>query len=108
MAWMTLLVAGLFEIAWATGLKYTDGFTRLAPTLLTVTAMIISMFLLGLAARHLPIGTAYAVWVGIGAIGTFLLGIVLFQEPATAARILCAGLIVAGIVGLKLLAPDSV
>lgn len=107
MAWTLLFVAGAFEIAWAVGLKYTDGFTRPWPTTLTVIAMVISMFLLGLAARDLPIGTAYAVWTGIGAAGAFVLGIVLFREPATAARILCVTLIVAGIVGLKLLSPPT-
>lgn len=107
MAWTLLFVAGVFEIGWAVGLKYTDGFTRPWPTTLTVAAMVISMVLLGLAARDLPIGTAYAVWTGIGAAGAFVLGIVLFREPATAARILCVSLIIAGIVGLKLLSPPS-
>lgn len=107
MTWTILFVAGLFEIAWAIGLKFTDGFTRLLPTVLTVTAMIVSMGLLGVAARHLPIGTAYAVWVGIGATGAFILGVVLFEEPATAGRMLCVALIVGGIVGLKLLTPDA-
>ena len=107
MAWTLLFVAGVFEIGWAVGLKYTDGFTRPWPTTLTVAAMVISMVLLGLAARDLPIGTAYAVWTGIGAAGAIVLGIVLFREPATAARILCVSLIIAGIVGLKLLSPPS-
>ena len=102
MAWIYLTVAGLFEIAWAIGLKYTDGFTRLLPSLWTVASMILSIVLLGLALRTLPVGTAYAVWTGIGAIGTAALGIYLFGEPATAARLLCIGLILAGIVGLKL------
>jgi len=102
MAWIYLTVAGLFEIAWAIGLKYTDGFTRLLPSLWTVTSMILSIVLLGLALRTLPVGTAYAVWTGIGAIGTAALGIYLFGEPATVARLLCIGLILAGIVGLKL------
>jgi quaternary ammonium compound-resistance protein SugE len=102
MAWMYLTVAGLFEIAWAIGLKYTDGFTRLLPSLWTVASMILSIVLLGLALRTLPVGTAYAVWTGIGAIGTAALGIYLFGEPATVARLLCIGLILAGIVGLKL------
>jgi len=102
MAWIYLTVAGLLEIGWAIGLKYTDGFTRLLPSLWTVTSMILSIVLLGLALRTLPVGTAYAVWTGIGAIGTAALGIYLFGEPATAARLLCIGLILAGIVGLKL------
>lgn len=105
MAWTLLLIAGMFEVGWAVGLKYTDGFTQPWPTTLTVTAMVISMVLLGLAARDLPIGTAYAVWTGIGAVGAFVLGIVLFREPATAARIACVALIVTGIVGLKLVTP---
>lgn len=104
MAWMLLLVAGLFEIGWAIGLKYTEGFTRLWPSVGTVTAMVLSVGLLGLAMRTLPVGTAYAVWTGIGALGTVILGIVLFGEPATVARLLCVGLILAGIVGLKLTA----
>jgi quaternary ammonium compound-resistance protein SugE len=102
MAWIYLTVAGLFEIAWAIGLKYTDGFTRLLPSLWTVASMILSIVLLGLALRTLPVGTAYAVWTGIGVIGTAALGIYLFGEPATVARLLCIGLILAGIVGLKL------
>lgn len=105
MAWVILVVAGVLEIGWAVGLKYTEGFTRLWPTVWTVLAMIASMTLLGLAARTLPIGTAYAVWTGIGAVGTAILGIVLFKEPATAARLVCVLLIVAGIVGLKLASP---
>ena len=102
MAWIYLTVAGLLEIGWAIGLKYTDGFTRLLPSLWTVTSMILSIVLLGLALRTLPVGTAYAVWTGIGAIGTAALGIYLFAEPATVARLACIGLILAGIVGLKL------
>jgi quaternary ammonium compound-resistance protein SugE len=102
MAWIYLTVAGLFEIGWAIGLKYTDGFTRLLPSLWTLASMILSIVLLGLALRTLPVGTAYAVWTGIGAIGTAALGIYLFGEPATVARLLCIGLILAGIVGLKL------
>ncbi|MBX9960823.1 MAG: quaternary ammonium compound efflux SMR transporter SugE [Burkholderiaceae bacterium] len=104
MAWMILVVAGLFEIGWAIGLKYTEGFTRLWPSVGTVTAMVLSVGLLGLAMRTLPVGTAYAVWTGIGALGTVILGIVLFGEPATVARLVCVGLILAGIVGLKLTA----
>ncbi|MCB1899426.1 quaternary ammonium compound efflux SMR transporter SugE [Cognatazoarcus halotolerans] len=102
MNWAILVVAGLFEIGWAIGLKYTEGFTRLWPTVGTVLSMIISVGLLGLAMKALPVGTAYAVWVGVGAIGTALLGIILFKEPATAARLLSLALILAGIVGLKL------
>jgi quaternary ammonium compound-resistance protein SugE len=105
MAWIILLIAGLFEIGWAIGLKYTDGFTRLWPTVGTVVAMVLSVVLLGLALKSLPVGTAYAVWTGIGAIGTALLGIVLLGEPATAGRLISLGLIVAGIVGLKLVTP---
>lgn len=104
MAWVLLVVAGLFEIGWAIGLKYTEGFTRLWPSVGTVVAMTVSVGLLGLAMRTLPVGTAYAVWTGIGALGTVALGIVLFGEPATVARLACAGLILAGIVGLKLTA----
>lgn len=107
MAWTLLTIAGLFEIAWAIGLKYTDGFTRPVPTVLTAAALVVSMVLLGLAARDLPIGTAYAVWTGIGAVGAFVLGIHLFDEPATAGRIACVALIVAGIVGLRVLAPGA-
>lgn len=102
MTWVILFVAGLFEIGWAVGLKYTDGFTRLWPTVGTAVALIASMSLLGLALRTLPLGTAYAVWTGIGSVGTAVLGIVLFREPATAIRLTCIGLIVIGIVGLKL------
>jgi quaternary ammonium compound-resistance protein SugE len=101
MAWLVLVVAGLFEVGWAIGLKYTEGFTRLWPSALTVAAMVLSVVLLGWAMRTLPVGTAYAVWTGIGAVGTVILGIVLFQEPATVARLACVGLILAGIVGLK-------
>jgi quaternary ammonium compound-resistance protein SugE len=101
-AWIVLVIAGLFEIAWAIGLKYTDGFSRPWPTVATVAAMGVSIVLLGWAVRSLPVGTAYAVWTGIGAAGTVLLGIVLFQEPATALRLGCVGLIVVGILGLKL------
>ena len=102
MPWVLLVVAGLFEVVWAIGLKYTEGFTRLWPSVGTVVAMCLSVLLLGLAVRSLPIGTAYAIWTGIGAVGTVILGIVLFNEPATAARLVCVGLIVAGILGLKL------
>ena len=105
MAWVILVVAGLFETGWAIGLKYTDGFTRPWPTVWTVVAMMISLWLLGLAMKSLPVGTAYAVWVGVGAVGTVLLGIVLLGEPANAARLVSVGLIIAGIVGLKLASP---
>ncbi|KPG00286.1 molecular chaperone [Rhodopseudomonas sp. AAP120] len=101
MAWFYLFIAGLMEIGWALGLKYTDGFTRLVPTALTVAAMVASIALLGLALKTLPIGTAYAIWSGIGAVGTAALGIMLFGDPATLGRLACIGLIVAGIVGLK-------
>ena len=104
MSWVYLFFAGLFEIGWAIGLKYTDGFTRLAPTLLTAASMLVSLFLLGLALKTLPVGSAYAVWTGIGSVGTAILGIYLLGEPATAIRLACIGLIVAGIVGLKLAA----
>jgi len=102
MAWLYLLIAGLFEIAWAIGLKYTDGFTRLVPSAITVAAMIASVYFLALALRSIPIGTGYAVWTGIGAVGVAILGMVLFDEPRTVLRILSILLIVAGIVGLKL------
>jgi quaternary ammonium compound-resistance protein SugE len=105
MPWLLLVLAGLSEVAWAIGLKYTDGFTRLWPTLGTVAAMVISLGLLGLAMKSLPVGTSYAVWVGVGAVGTAILGIVLLGEPATAGRLVSLGLIVAGIVGLKLASP---
>jgi quaternary ammonium compound-resistance protein SugE len=105
MAWFLLVLAGLFEVGWAIGLKYTDGFTRLWPTVGTVAAMIISLGLLGLAMKSLPVGTSYAVWVGVGAVGTAILGIVLLGEPANAGRLASLGLIVAGIVGLKLSSP---
>jgi quaternary ammonium compound-resistance protein SugE len=104
MAWVYLFFAGLFEIGWAVGLKYTEGFTRFWPTVLTALSMIISLVLLGLALKTLPVGTGYAVWTGIGAAGTVILGIALLGEPATAGRLACVGLIVAGIVGLKLTA----
>ena len=102
MAWIYLTIAGLFEVGWAIGLKYTEGFTRLLPSLWTIASMILSIVLLGLALKTLPVGTAYAVWTGIGAVGTAALGIYLFAEPATVARLLCIGLILSGIIGLKL------
>lgn len=105
MAWGLLVVAGILEIGWAIGLKYADGFTRLWPSVWTIAAMVLSMYLLALAARTLPIGTAYVVWVGIGAAGAMVLGIVLLGEPRSLARVVCVGLIVAGVIGLKLVDP---
>jgi quaternary ammonium compound-resistance protein SugE len=105
MAWVILVLAGLFEVGWAVGLKFSQGFTRAGPSVLTVAAMAVSLTLLGIALRTLPLGTAYAVWTGIGAVGTVIVGIGLFGEPAGAARLACAGLIVAGILGLKLTSP---
>ena len=102
MAWLLLLIAGLLEVGWAVGLKYTEGFTRLVPSVLTLLCMTASIGMLALALKTLPMGTAYAVWTGIGAVGTAILGIVLFGDPAGIARIACIGLIVSGIVGLKL------
>jgi quaternary ammonium compound-resistance protein SugE len=107
MAWTLLLIAGLFEVAWAIGLKYTEGFTRLMPSLLTVAAMVVSIVCLALALKSIPVGTGYAVWTGIGAVGTAILGIVLFGEPAGAARLACIALIVAGILGLKLVSGSA-
>lgn len=105
--WFLLVVAGLLEVGWAVGLKYTEGFTRLVPSLLTIAAIIVSMWLLSVAARAIPIGTAYAVWVGIGATGAALLGVVLFKEPLTLARGLFLAMLVAAIVGLRLTAPPD-
>ena len=102
MPWLLLLVAGLLEVAWAIGLKYTDGFTRPWPSIFTLAAMVTSVLLLGIAMKSLPVGTSYAVWVGVGAVGTAILGMVLFGEPATTGRLVSLGLIVSGIVGLKL------
>ena len=106
MAWIYLALAGLFEIGWAIGLKYTDGFTRPMPTALTVASMIVSLGLLGFALKTLPVGTAYAIWTGIGTVGTVALGIVLLGESANALRLACIGLIVIGILGLKLVSPE--
>ncbi len=106
MAWFVLFLAGLLEIGWAVGLKYTDGFTRPLPTLLTVASMVASLGFLGLALKTLPLGTAYAVWTGVGTIGTAILGIVLLGEAATVPRLACISLIVAGIVGLKLVSAE--
>jgi quaternary ammonium compound-resistance protein SugE len=105
MAWLLLIVAGLCEIAWAIGLKYAEGFTRFWPSVMTVVAMLVSIVLLGYAMKSLPVGTSYAVWVGVGAVGTAILGIVLLGESASPARLASLGLIVAGIVGLKLATP---
>ncbi|MGL4316345.1 MAG: quaternary ammonium compound efflux SMR transporter SugE [Pseudomonas sp.] len=102
MSWIILFLAGLFEVGWAVGLKYTDGFTRPLPTLLTVGAMIVSLALLGLAMKELPLGTAYAIWTGVGAVGTVIAGIILFGESMALVRLLSVGLIVAGLLGLKL------
>jgi quaternary ammonium compound-resistance protein SugE len=104
-AWIILVVAGLTEIGWAVGLKYTEGFTRLWPSVWTAAAMVVSLYLLAIAARSLPIGTAYAVWVGIGAAGTALLGMVLFEESRELLRLACVGLIIAGVIGLRLVEP---
>lgn len=105
MVWIVLVLAGLFEVVWAVGLKYTEGFTRLWPTVGTVVAMAVSFGLLSQAMKQLPLGTAYAIWTGIGAVGTALVGIVLFGESANPARLACIGLIAAGIIGLKLASP---
>ena len=105
MAWIILVLAGLFEVAWAIGLKYTEGFTRFWPTVWTAAALLLNMGLLGAALKSLPVGTAYAVWVGVGAVGTAALGIVLLGEAVTVARVASIALIVAGIVGLKLATP---
>jgi quaternary ammonium compound-resistance protein SugE len=101
-AWLLLLIAGVLEVGWAIGLKYTDGFTRLWPSVFTLLSMLLSVVLLGIAMKSLPVGTSYAVWVGVGAVGTAILGIALFGEPANIGRLVSLGLIVAGIVGLKL------
>lgn len=105
MAWFLLIVAGLLEIGWAIGLKYTDGFSKVVPTICTVSAMIVSMVLLGIALRTLPVGTAYGVWVGIGTVGTVILGIALLGEPASIARLVFVAFIIVGILGLKLTTP---
>lgn len=106
-AWLVLLVAGLCEVTWAVGLKYTEGFTRLWPSAGTLVAMVASVVLLGWSLKALPLGTAYAVWTGIGAVGTALMGMLLFGESREVARLVCIGLIVAGIVGLKVVTPDG-
>jgi len=107
MSWLVLLLAGLLEVGWAVGLKYTHGFTRLWPSVWTVAAMVVSLALLGIAMRTLPLGTAYAVWTGVGAVGTVIVGIALFGESASVARLACVALIVAGIVGLKVVTPSQ-
>ena len=107
MAWLILTIAGLFEVGWAVGLKYTEGFTRLWPTLGTIASMVVSLFLLGVAMKSLPVGSAYEIWVGVGAVGTVLLGILLFGESANPARMISVALIVVGIVGLKLSTPTE-
>ena len=107
MSWVILFVAGLFEVGWAIGLKYTNGFSRFWPSVGTAAAMVASVVLLGIAMRDLPVGTAYAVWTGVGAVGTAILGIVLFGDSASAARLACLGMIAAGIVGLKVVSPGS-
>ena len=106
MAWIYLFIAGVFETAWAIGLKYSAGFTKLGPSIFTIMAMMISLYLLAVALRTLPIGTGYAVWTGTGSVGAAILGILLFDESREIARILCILLIVAGIIGLKLTSPD--
>ena len=105
MAWVILVIAGLFETGWAIGLKYTEGFTRLWPTIWTILAMIVSLWLLGIAMKSLPVGTAYSIWVGVGAVGTVILGIVLLGEPANAGRLISITFIIAGIIGLKIASP---
>lgn len=107
MHWLILVLAGLFEIGWAIGLKYSEGFTRTVPTLVTTGSMIASLWLLGIAMKSLPVGTAYTVWVGVGAVGTVILGIVLFGDSAHAARLVSIGLIIAGVIGLKLTTPAT-
>lgn len=107
MAWLVLFLAGLFEIGWAVGLKYSDGFSKPVPAIATALALAASMGLLAWSVKTLPLGTAYTVWTGIGAIGTVVLGIVLFKEPASLARLACIGLILAGIVGLRLTEPNQ-
>lgn len=107
MVWLVLFLAGLFETAWAIGLKYSHGFTRLWPSVGTLVAMAISVFLLAQAMKTLPVGTAYAIWTGIGAVGAVILGIILFHEPITIPRMICLGLIVSGIIGLKLVGTGS-
>ena len=103
MAWINLMIAGLFEVSWAIGLKYTDGLTKPLPSVFTIVAMILSFYFLALAVKHLPLGSSYAIWTGTGTVGTAILGIILFKEPVSVLRFLCIGLILSGITGLKLL-----
>ncbi|APM39732.1 quaternary ammonium compound efflux SMR transporter SugE [Clostridium kluyveri] len=105
MKWLLLIVAGIFEVCWAVGLKYSQGFTKLVPSILTILGMIASFYFLSLALKNLPLGTAYAIWTGIGTIGTVILGIILFKEPIEIIRLICIGFIVMGIIGLKLVSP---
>jgi quaternary ammonium compound-resistance protein SugE len=107
MAWLILFIAGIFEVVWAIGLKYTEGFTKLGWSIFTIAAMLVSFYLLSQALKTIPVGTGYAVWTGIGAVGTAILGIILFNEPKDAARLMCIGLIVAGILGLKYFSPQT-
>jgi len=106
MAWIILVLAGLFEVAWAVGLKYTEGFSRFWPSVATITAMVISVGLLAMAVKSLPLSTAYAIWTGIGAVGAVILGITLFGESASAPRLACLALIIVGIIGLKIVSPE--
>ena len=106
MAWIILVLAGLFEVAWAVGLKYTEGFSRFWPSVATITAMVISVGLLAMAVKSLPLSTAYAIWTGIGAVGAVILGIALFGESASAPRLACLALIIVGIIGLKIVSPE--
>lgn len=106
MQWIYLFIAGIFEVGWALGLKYSEGFSKLVPSVLTVIGMVASFYFLSLALKHLPLGTAYAIWTGIGTVGTVILGIVLFKEPLDGLRILCIVLIVTGIIGLKVLSSN--
>lgn len=107
MAWLLLILAGLAEVVWAVGLKYAEGFTKLVPSVITIAFMVVSVWLLAIALRTIPLGTGYAVWVGIGAVGTAIAGMILFGESKSVARLVCILLIVAGIVGLKLSHPES-
>ncbi len=106
MQWLFLIIAGLFEVLWALGLKYSQGFEKLVPSILTVLGMIASFYFLSLALKNLPLGTAYAIWTGIGTVGTVILGIILFKEPIDVIRLICIGLIITGIVGLKLVSSN--
>ncbi len=105
MKWLLLIIAGLFEVGWAVGLKYSQGFTKIIPSIFTIVGMIASFYFLAAALKNIPLGTAYAIWTGIGTVGTVILGIVLFKEPVDLIRLICIGLIIIGIVGLKLVSP---